>query len=306
MAELPVVTVKTGRHEQTFHGTWYRGDGARFIPSKAMLREPGAVERFLLDGWLPAAPLIDRQTPITAFGSCFATHITRWLKIHRYDVNADDLEIDAHIIRFGEGMVNSFAIHEQFRWALEGVSLEEGLWFGEHKEIALPTEEIREATRRILVRTKVFILTLGLSEIWFDKVTGRAFWRAIPSHLFDASRHAFRVSTVEENLANLRSVCDLIATHVPGAKVIVTLSPIPLMATFRPVSCVTANAVSKSILRVAIDELVREGRPGLHYFPSYEIVKDLFVDPFQDDNRHLKPEVIEFIMQTFVRHFCAP
>ena len=89
-------------------------------------------------------------------------------------------------------------IHEQFEWALEGLSLEEGLWFGPGKEVALPSEEIREATRQILLGTRVFILTLGLAEIWVDKVTGRAFWRAVPADLFDETRHAFRISSVEE------------------------------------------------------------------------------------------------------------
>jgi hypothetical protein len=155
------------------------------------------------------------------------------------------------------------------------------------------------------MRTRVFILTLGLSEIWFDKVSGRAFWRAIPMHLFDESRHAFRVSTVAENLANLAEISDLVERHVPGATIVFTLSPIPLMATFRPISCITANSASKAILRVAIDELMRQQRPRIHYFPSYEIVKDVYVDAFQDDYRHLKPAVIDFIMSTFARHYCV-
>lgn len=305
MTRLTPLTVRTGSHEQTFHGTWYRGKGTRFIPSRPMLAEPGAVDRYVLDGWLPQAPLLTRTTPVTAFGSCFAHHITRWLSVNGFDVNGADLGLDTHIIRFGEGMVNTFAILEQFQWALENLSLEEGLWFGENKEIALPTEDVRLATRRIIERTEVFILTLGLSEIWVDKSSGRAFWRAVPAHLFDESRHAFRVSTVAENFDNLRETVDLIGRHVPGAKVVVTLSPIPLMATFRPVSCLTANSVSKAILRVAIDELMRSDRKGLYYFPSYEIVKEMFVDPFQEDNRHLKPEVIDFVMSTFAAHYCV-
>ncbi|SIR27785.1 GSCFA family protein [Rhizobium sp. RU35A] len=85
------------------------------------------------------------------------------------------------------------------------------------------------------------------------------------------------------------------------------MSPIPLMATFRPISCLTANSVSKSILRSAVDEMIRESTDSrLHYFPSYEIVKDFFADPFEADNRHPRAEVIDFIMNTFERHFCCP
>jgi hypothetical protein len=151
----------------------------------------------------------------------------------------------------------------------------------------------------------VFILTLGLSEVWYDKTTGDVFWRAIPSDSFDAGRHGFRVSTVAENLDNLRTIVALVRKHRPGARVVLTLSPVPLVATFRPVSCVSANSVSKSVLRVAIDELMREGVPGLYYFPSYEIVTSYFRDPYALDNRHVRPEVVATIMAAFARHYVS-
>jgi hypothetical protein len=83
-----------------------------------------------------------------------------------------------------------------------------------------------------------------------------------------------------------------------------TLSPIPLMATFRPVSCLTANSVSKAVLRIAIDDFMRDAPAGAFYFPSYEIVGEMFADPRVEDNRHLKPEVIATVMDTFAHHYC--
>ena len=115
-------------------------------------------------------------------------------------------------------------------------------------------------------------------------------------------------SSYEENLANLVRIRALIRSARPEAKVIFTLSPVPLMATFRPVSCLTASSVSKAILRVAIDQLMRDNADdrALFYFPSYEIVKDFFVDPYEEDNRDPTPEIVRFIMTTFERHFCIP
>lgn len=305
MTQLQTLVVKSGAHTQQFNGTWYRGANTNFIPSKPMLAEEGAVERHILAGWLPDSPFITKDTRITAFGSCFAAHISKWLAGNGYRVNGEGLDLNAHIIRFGEGMVNTFAIREQIEWALEGKSLEEGLWFGEHKEIVLPTEDVRLATRELLLGTEALVITLGLSEIWYDKRSGRAFWRAVPASLFDESRHGFRVSSVLENLDNLAAIHALVRKHMPRARLIFTLSPIPLMATFRPISCLTANSVSKAILRVAIDELMRQSPQGLHYFPSYEIVKELFDSPYLDDNRHVKPEVVQFIMRTFAKHYCG-
>ena len=58
-------------------------------------------------------------------------------------------------------------------------------------------------------------------------------WRAVPSNVYDPSRHHFRVTTVDENVANLRRIVELIRSHVPQASIVFTLSPVPLAATFR-------------------------------------------------------------------------
>ena len=308
MVDVPPITVRRDGHVARFHGSWYRGPHTNFIPSKAQLRQANAVDQYILHGWLPEAPFIDQRCRITAFGSCFAQHLTKYLHDAGYNVLGKHLNLSSHIIHFGEGMVNTFAIRQQLEWALEDKEFSENLWFGEHKEIATVDPRIKAETKQIIGTTEVFVITLGLSEIWYDKKTGEAFWRAIPSHMFEPSRHGFRVSSYEENYANLARIRDLIRAARPGAKIIFTLSPVPLMATFRPISCLTASSVSKAILRVAVDQLMRDcsGDRDLFYFPSYEIVKDFFVDPYEADNRHPTPDVVEFVMKTFERHYCIP
>jgi hypothetical protein len=307
MIEIPNLTVSRDGRIAVFNGSWYRGKNTNFIPSKADLRQPGSVERFVLDGWLPKAPFITKTSRICAFGSCFAEHITNHLHAAGYNVLGKHLNLNSHIIRFGEGMVNTFSIRQQLEWALDQKEMPENLWFGQNKEIALVDPSIRVETKQIIETTDVFVLTLGLSEIWYDKVSGEAFWHAIPKELFDEARHGFRVSSCEENYDNLSQIRALIRRWRPGAKIILTLSPVPLMATFRPVSCLTASSVSKAILRVAIDQLMRDyiDDQELFYFPSYEIVRDFFADPFGEDNRHPKPEIIRFVMNTFERHYCT-
>ncbi|HEY0832479.1 MAG TPA: GSCFA domain-containing protein [Azospirillum sp.] len=304
---LPRVSVTRHGRVETFNGSWYRGEHTNFIPSKADLAEADALERYLLHGWMPPKPFIGRTAPITAFGSCFAAHVAEYLAQRGYAVHGRHLDVHAHIIRFGEGIVNSFAILQQFEWALEGKPMPENLWHGPNKEVAAVHPAIRDETRAIIQSTDVFIITLGLSEIWYDKRNGEAFWRAVPASDFDDSIHGFRISTVEENRANLTRILALIRKWRPEAHVVFTLSPIPLMATFRPVSCLTANSVSKAILRVAVDEVMREHATDtrLHYFPSYEIVKEFLTDPFDRDNRHVKPGEVMRIMMAFEKHFCV-
>ena len=307
MTNLPEVVAERNEHVARFHGTWYRGENTNFIPSKAELREPDAVERFLLHGWLPISPFITKASRITSFGSCFALYLTEHLHAAGYNVLGKHLDLHSHIIRFGEGIVNTFAIRQQLEWALDGKEMPDNLWYGPNKEVALVDPAIRAETKQIIESTDVFVFTLGLSEIWYDKVSGEAFWRAIPKDMFDETRHGFRVSSCEENFDNLARIRALIRARRPAAKIVFTLSPMPLMATFRPVSCLTASSVSKAILRVAIDQLMRDhsGDTDLFYFPSYEIVRDFFTDPFEDDNRHPKPETIRFVMNTFERHYCV-
>jgi hypothetical protein len=304
---LPIIEITRSGHTAKFHGSWYRGETTNFIPSKRDLEASDAVDRYVVPGWTPSVPVIRKDTRVLAFGSCFAAHITEHLHDRGFCVLGRHLDLDAHIIRFGEGMVNSFAMRQQLEWALDGKEIPEGLWFSEHKDVCAADPALQEQTRQIILSADAFVFTLGVSEIWYDKRNGEALWRAVPAFLFDGQVHGFRVSTVAENYANLARMRELIRRIKPTAPIIFTLSPVPLMATFRPVSCVTASSVSKAILRVSIDELMRAHAddPNLLYFPSYEIVKEYFVDPYLEDNRHPRPEVVSFVMNTFERHYCG-
>ena len=112
---------------------------------------------------------------------------------------------------------------------------------------------------------------------------------------------------MEENTNNLDQIYSTIKKYIPNASVIYTLSPIPLMATFRPQSCITANSISKSILRVSLDNVISKNidKGDLYYFPSYEITKEYFIDPFTEDNRHLKDECTLEIMKIFEESYCC-
>lgn len=166
-------------------------------------------------------------------------------------------------------------------------------------------EGVRKNTRWIFEQTDVFIITLGLSEVWFNKQSGEVFWRAIPVDRFDSDVHGFRVASVAENVENLTAIHELIRRHRPKAMIVFTLSPVPLAATFRPVSCITANAASKAILRAAIDEFMRNREdPGLFYFPAYEIVMHYCESPFNEDNRHPRAAVIGTAMEAFEHAYC--
>lgn len=287
--------------------TWFRGKHTNFNPKLEQIMALDGPEKFVLNGWLPDAPLIDKSTQITAFGSCFAANISNWLSERNFRVlNKADDATRAYVVTMGEGMVNSFVIRQQFEWAWENRVFDQPLWHGYKAEEFGYDEEIRLETKRIFDETDVFILTFGLSEVWYDDPTGNVFWRTIPKDVYDPERHKFRLSTVEENRDNIRAIYDLIRRYRPDAKIIVTLSPVPLIATFRDVSCITANSVSKATLRVAVDEVVTAVRDEGHmfYWPSYEMVTDVFCSPYKSDRRHVRPVVLNYIMRLFETAWC--
>ena len=313
----------------TAYVDWYRGPPgqARHMPSLVALRGPGGLEAFVLQGWMPASPPIRRDRLVTALGSCFADEIRIWLRSRGYRVNDDfragssypHLEDSAvPLLQCSAGLVNTFVLLQQFQWALERKPFDDDLWVGAKGSIALPTEAARQKTADMFGQTSLFVITLGLAEVWFQRTKPRAerpaapspapagggeggggkggggeggggeggggccepaaglarglagvavaeadcvesaMWRAVPSDRYDPARHGFRVTTVAENVANLREMVRLVRAHVPSASIVFTLSPVPLAATFRGSSCVVANSASKAILRAAVDEVLRD------------------------------------------------
>jgi len=281
---------------------FFRGTYLNFWPRLEKFSSETFLEDFVMKGWMPDSRSIDSTTKVTTFGSCFAVGIANHLSKLGYNLSKDrDPEI--YISKMGEGFVNIYSILQQFEWALEGKAPPADLWHGFDAEVYGISERIRDRTRAVFLDTDFFIITLGLSEVWFDEATGGVLWRGVPWKSYDAARHRFRLCSVEETKQAVSRIYELIRRHVPNAKTLFTLSPIPLLATFRPVSCLTANSVSKAILRSALDEFYREHEEDLNsrlfYFPSYEIANELFPIRFLPDCRHPAYAIVDFIMQTF-------
>ncbi len=298
--------VKTANDEQTFGGHWFRGRNCNFIPSKKHFKQDNFISEYILKGYSPKKPFIDKNKKIIAFGSCFASSVSEYLLVKNYSVFNKKYGLNSHIIRYGEGMANTFTVLEQLLWAFDNKDIEKNTWYFSPNNFARKDSETREETLKLLNQIDIFIITVGLSEVWYNKENNQVFWKAIPISEFDEKKHGFKLSTVDENTRNLEDICQIIRKNLPSAKIIFTLSPIPLMATFRNQSCITANSVSKSILRVALDNVLTKYKEDnqIYYFPSYEITKDYLVDPFKDDNRHMKDENVSFIMKIFEKNYC--
>jgi hypothetical protein len=287
---------------------WYLGEGRiHTVPTKAEYAATGI--RSLLDGWLPERPLIGADTRVIGVGSCFARYFILWLAEQGFNRAVDSSPYNA-LMRYGATFESPAVIAQQFRWAFDEFDARGALWIGKDRELFEANDERKKMVRETLQRTDVLILTLGLSEVWYDKSTGEPLWRALTRRHYDPVRHVFRVETMQDTKRHLEKIEQIRREHLPNMKIVFTVSPVRLTATFRPVSAISANSVSKAILRAALDEFLRERQESvnrdLFYFPSYEIVHDFFRDPFEEDNRHVTGFVAGQVVRTFARHFCDP
>jgi hypothetical protein len=281
---------------------WYKGDAFNRLPP----RDQQTLAE-LLRGWTPETPIISQDTRVVGIGSCFAQYFLTWLAENGFNRNLDQSPHNS-LIRYGNALENPAVIAQKFRWAFEGLDNAAVTWIGKDRERFDATEERRELVRRTLLNTDVLVLSLGLSETWYDQQTGEPLWRTMPQHAYVPGRHVFRVESLASTRASLEKIEELRARHAPNMRIVFTVSPIRLLATFRPVSALTANSASKAILRASLDEFLRghadKLNRNLFYFPSYEIVHDLSTNAFEADNRHITEAVSSRIVRCFVETFC--
>ena len=102
----------------------------------------------------------------------------------------------------------------------------------------------------------------------------------------------------------MHAVIARLAAINPQCRVILTISPIPLIATFEPRHALVATTYSKSVLRVVADEMWRK-YDHVDYFPSYEIVTGSYSRGayFEDDLRQVTDAGVAHVMRTFMRHY---
>jgi hypothetical protein len=255
----------------------------------------------VLPGSLPSEPLLVPEDEVITVGSCFA----RELRDHLLQSG-----VGSRSIWIPDGLNNSFAILDFVSWGITGSATGRGYRYGrdgaeikEWKPPAISREECVAAFRT----AGAFVFTLGLAEVWEDGETGAVFWQGVPESIFDPNRHVFRLSTVTENEENILEVVRLIRTVNADAPIVFTLSPIPLRATFRDVSCVVADCVSKSVLRVAIDLVMSRRLSGVYYWPSYEVVRWLGAHrttaSYAKRAHRVRPVIVSAIIDAFVEAF---
>jgi len=148
----------------------------------------------------------------------------------------------------------------------------------------------------------------GAAPLWRDLVADIFINTTPPGEAIKRypGRYEFQVSNFAENFANLEEIHSLLGRFGhPQTQIVVTVSPVPLMATFTSEDIVLANTYSKSLLRTAAQEWAA-AHANVHYFPSYEIVLNSARESaWLEDLRHVQGRLVNNIMDTFLGRYLA-
>jgi hypothetical protein len=158
------------------------------------------------------------------------------------------------------------------------------------------------AVRNLFETSDVFVFTLGLTEAWRSKIDHAVFPVApgCGAGLFDPGRHEFHNFSVIETIAELSKAIELICHLNPKLRIVLTVSPVPLIATMEDRDVLQSTVYSKSVLRVAAEEMIsRYG--NVIYFPAYEIITALGNASryFGEDRRSVTEEGVSHVMHCF-------
>ena len=243
---------------------------------------------------------VNRHTRFFTMGSCFARNLSRSLNESGYVSN--HMEISEHIN-------TTFANRVFVDW-LSDADINAAV---RHRIVELlPSSWSKENTLQIIKSSDVFILTLGVAAAFFDRQTGE-FVLPRPSHLNSralAEKYLFRTTSVKENVENALYVINFVRSISPHIRIVVTVSPVPMLASFEHESAVQADCLSKCTMRLVAHEVVNSSNlSNILYWPSFEIFRwagsnasDYFA---ADDGAawHVSEEKVSGTIRAFVEMF---
>jgi hypothetical protein len=304
-------------------GFWSRAVATNFDPS-ALVRT--------------SVPLVRRHDRVASAGSCFAAHLIPFLEASGLTYLRTEFRHTAfqpiasehlgyasfsaayghvytvrQLLQLFRRSMGEFAPVED-RWVTpDGVidPFRPGLRYHAltEREFDLLTRSHLRAVRSMFEQTNVFIFTLGLTEAWVSRVDGAVF-PACPgtvAGVFDEARHAFVNFTVSEMTADLSEFVEALRRVNPSVRLILTVSPVALVATATNTHVLCANTYSKAALRVVAEEATHRHH-RVTYFPAFEIVTgpqapSTFLGA---DRRSVSDLAVQTVMSAFLAHCQRP
>lgn len=239
--------------------------------------------------------LIQPEDRFFCIGSCFARNVEEHLIYNGIRVLSRRIFSPAQ--EWGGARINGFvnkfttlSMLNELDWLVERPAITQDLFepFGEGwRDLQLSTGTPAVSLERAIERrayliddyfarvrdAEVVVLTLGLNETWYDHRT-RRYLNEAPSPAgvrADPDRYVIEITDVATNTAALEKIHERLCSMNPRVRVVVTVSPVPMFATFTGTDVAVANMYSKSVLRAAAQEFAAS-HALVDYYPSYDMV----------------------------------
>lgn len=278
------------------------------------------------------APLIRRDQTIVSLGSCFAQRLARRIQAEGMPYLVTEpapAELDAeqarrkgygvYSARYGNVYTARQAL-QLFERAFGHFQPQETVWergdrfvdpyraavdpdgFASVEALHQDREHHLACVREVFLQADWIILTLGLTEAWHARSDGAVFPLApgVAGGRYDPALHGFMNFSARETADDLAALVRRIAVVNPGARMLLTVSPVPIAATFENRHVLVSSTLTKAALRVAADEVERQF-DNVVYFPAFEIATSPAAGShyFEDDLRHLSELGVEHVMRAF-------
>jgi hypothetical protein len=278
-----------------------------------------------------AEPLLRRGDRVVSAGSCFASNMIPWLEgsglayvrteephpafahlpenlgYRSFSAAYGNVYTARHLLQLLQRATGEFQPAED-RWHEDGCVIDPfrpGLRYPARsdEEFDILTRQHLRAVLDAFGSATVFVFTLGLTEAWESTLDG-AVYPACPGTVagqFDPARHRFHNFSADEVRADLVAFIGKLRETNPGVRVILTVSPVPLVATATDQHVVVASSYSKAVLRVAAAEAAAS-TPQVSYFPALEIVTGPQAphDYLAEDRRSVTEAGVSAVMDTFI------
>ena len=299
-------------------------------------RAVSTVEPHALDPVIETKFKVERFERIATAGSCFAQHISKKLSANGCNYYVPErgvLRDTAELNRLGYGMFsarygNLYTSRQLLQLFQEAFGLRpksEAPWrrpdgryvdpfrpridpdgFARPDAVLDARAEHLNFVREVFLNADVFVFTLGLTECWASRVSQDVFPLApgVSGGVFDPERHQFVNLDASQVVHDLEAFLAALKSINPRVRVILTVSPVPLIATYEARHVLVSTIYSKSVLRVAAEQ-VSAPRSWVDYFPSYELIagNHHMGAYYEDDLREVNAIGVEHALRCFLTHY---
>ena len=262
----------------------------------ATLRE--TIKKFILSNEMyDKAKKIGKADKILTGGSCFARNLGYFLNESGYHT---------HRFPLAEELNSTFANRLMLEWLLDKPTASKNTQILE--QLFLNANLSKSVIKSQFENADHFIFTLGTTQCFFDK--NDQFRISAPgTNGFKSTLKTCvpQLTDVSANEEEINKQIEMLRILSPNATICFTLSPVPLNASFVGYDAITGDCISKSTLRIAIQNVIqRHQNRNVTYFPSFEIVRwlaPMYEQAFGKDDgsmSHVNDNLIKDIVHSFI------